>query len=47
MLGLVGLMIVIASASVVDPRPLALRRLGEVMEQIANRNQLDSSQDEN
>jgi len=46
-LGLVGLMIVIASASVVDPRPLALRRLGEVMEQISNRNQLDSSQDEN
>ena len=47
MLGLVGLMIVIAAASVVDPRPMALRRLGEVMEQISNRNQLDSSQDEN
>jgi hypothetical protein len=47
MLGLVGLMIVIASASVVDPRPLALRRLGEVMEQISKRNQLDSSNDEN
>lgn len=46
-LGLVGLMIVIASASVVDPRPMALHRLGEAMEQMANRNQLDSSQDEN
>jgi len=46
-LGLVGLMIVIASTSVVDPRPAALRRLGEVMEQISNRNQIDSSQDEN
>lgn len=46
-LGLAGLMIVIASASVVDPRPLALRQLGDVMEQMANRNQLDSSQDEN
>jgi hypothetical protein len=46
-LGLVGLMIVIASASVVDPRPIALRQLGEVMEQISNRNKIDSSQDEN
>lgn len=46
-LGLVGLMIVIASASVVDPRPKALRQLGEVMERISNRNQLDSSQDQN
>jgi hypothetical protein len=46
-LGLVGLMIVIASTSVVDPRPMAMRRLGEVMEQIANRKQIDSSQDEN
>lgn len=46
MLGLAGLMIAIASASVMDPRPPALRRLGEVMEQISNRNQLDSSQDE-
>lgn len=47
MLGLVGLMIVIASASVVDPRPLALRRLGEALKQISNRNQTNSSQDEN
>jgi hypothetical protein len=47
MFGLAGLMIVIASASVVDPRPLALRRLGEVLEQISNRNQTNSSQDEN
>jgi len=46
-LGLAGLMIVIASASVVDPRPLALRRLGKVLEQISNRNQTNSSQDEN
>jgi len=46
-LGLAGLMIVIASTSVVDPRPLALRRLGEALEQISKRNQIDSSQDEN
>ncbi|HPO87497.1 MAG TPA: hypothetical protein PLN86_16785 [Candidatus Hydrogenedentes bacterium] len=46
-LGLAGLMIVIASASVVDPRPLALRQLGEALEQISKRNQIDSSQDEN
>jgi hypothetical protein len=46
-LGLVGLMIVIASASVVDPRPMALYRLGEALEKISNRNQIDSSQDEN
>jgi hypothetical protein len=46
-LGLVGLMIVIASASIVDPRPISLRRLGEVMEQISNRNKTNSSQDEN
>ena len=46
-LGLMELMLVIASASVVDPRPLALRRLGETLEQISNRNQIDSSQDEN
>lgn len=45
-LGLVGLMIVIASASVVDPRPMALRRLSEVVELLTNRNKLDSSQDE-
>jgi hypothetical protein len=43
----VGLMIVIASTSVVDPRPMALRRLGDVLEQISSRNQIDSSQDEN
>lgn len=46
MLGLVGLMIVIASASVVDPRPMALRRLGEVLDQISNHNKTNSSQDE-
>ena len=46
-LGLMGLMIVTASASIVDPRPMALRRLGEVMEQMVNRNQINSSRDEN
>jgi hypothetical protein len=46
MLGLVGLMIVIASASVVDSRPMALRRLGDVIEQLSSRNQIHSSQDE-
>lgn len=40
-------MIVIASASVVDPRSMALRRLGEVVELLTNRNILDSSDDEN
>ncbi|MBI5933802.1 MAG: hypothetical protein HY867_08850 [Chloroflexi bacterium] len=46
-LGLIALMIVIASASMVDPRSLALRRLGEALEQISNRNKIHSSQDEN
>ncbi len=46
-LGLAGLMIVVASASVVDPRPMALRRLSEKMQHISNHNQIDSSQDEN
>jgi hypothetical protein len=46
-LGLIGLMIVIASASLVDPRPLALRQLGEALEQISNRDKTNSSEDEN
>jgi carbohydrate-binding DOMON domain-containing protein len=43
-LGLVGLMIVIASASVVDPRPGAIYRLVNSMKQIMDSNHLDSSQ---
>lgn len=46
-LGLIVLIIVISSASLVDPRPLALRRLGQVMEQISNRNKTNSPQGEN
>ena len=46
-LGLVGLMIVIASASLVDPRPMALRRLGETLDKISKHDQFDSSPDEN
>ena len=40
-------MIAVASASAVDSRPLALRRLGEALEQISKQNQTNSSQDEN
>lgn len=47
LLGLVGLMIVIASASIIDPRPAALQRLGDVIGQISTQTQLDSSKDEN
>lgn len=46
-LGLATLMIAVASASAVDSRPLALRRLGEALEQISKQNQTNSSQDEN
>lgn len=46
-LGLIGLMLVIVSGSIVDPRPMALRRLGETLEQISRRNNTNSSQDEN
>jgi hypothetical protein len=44
-LGLVGLMIAIASASVVDPRPQAINRLADSMTQISDSNHLVSSQD--
>ena len=38
LLGLLGLFLVIASASVVDPRPAALDRLRESVDQISNQN---------
>lgn len=43
-LGLLGLMLVIASASVADPRPQAIYRLVEIMKQISDSDHLDSSQ---
>jgi hypothetical protein len=47
MLGLLGLMMAIASASVVDPRPQAIYRLMDSMKQISDSNHLDSFQDGN
>jgi hypothetical protein len=44
LLGLFGLMIVIATTSVVDPRPKALQRLSETLKQISKSNLLDSTQ---
>jgi hypothetical protein len=44
-LGLVGLMMVIASASVVDPRPQAVHRLADSMKQISDSNHPVTSQD--
>jgi len=44
LLGLLGLMLAIASASVADPRPQALYRLAEIMKQISDSDHLDSSQ---
>ena len=46
LLGLLGLFLVIASASVVDPRPAALDRLRESIDQISNQNVVGSSKDE-
>jgi hypothetical protein len=46
LLGLLGLFLVIASASVVDPRPAALDRLRESIGLISNQNNIDSSKDE-
>jgi hypothetical protein len=46
MLGLLGLFLAISSASIVDPRPAALDRLGEIIHQILNQNILDSSKDD-
>lgn len=43
MIGLLGLFMVIASASVVDPRPKALRRLGETFRMMSKRTKDDST----
>lgn len=42
MMGLLGLFMVIASASVVDPRPQALKRLGETFEALSELPEGDS-----
>jgi len=47
LLGLLGLMLAIASASVADPRPQAIYQLIDSMKQISDSNYLDSSQDSN
>jgi hypothetical protein len=44
LLGLLGLMLAIASASVADPRPQAIYRLTESLKQISDLNHLDLSQ---
>jgi hypothetical protein len=44
--GLLGLFLVIASASVVDPRPQAVRRLSETLNQVSNSNNPDPDQGE-
>jgi hypothetical protein len=44
--GLLGLFLVIASASVVDPRPMALDRLRESIDLISNQNKIASSKNE-
>jgi hypothetical protein len=41
-IGLLGLFMVIASASVVDPRPRALNRLGETIKVLSAREKDDS-----
>ena len=46
LLGLLGLFLVIASASVVDPRPEALDRLRESIGTISNQNNIASSKDD-
>ncbi|MDP1624691.1 MAG: Ig-like domain-containing protein, partial [bacterium] len=46
LLGLLGLFLVIASASVVDPRPAALDRLRESVDQISNQNVINSSKND-
>lgn len=46
LLGLLGLFIVVASASVIDPRPAALDRLRESIGLISDQNNIDSSKDE-
>ncbi|MBI5953040.1 MAG: hypothetical protein HY865_15385 [Chloroflexi bacterium] len=44
--GLLGLMLALASASLIDPRPAALRRLEGIIRQMTNRNDMESSQEE-
>ncbi|MFZ5821196.1 MAG: hypothetical protein ACOYYJ_14975 [Chloroflexota bacterium] len=44
--GLLGLMLALASTSLIDPRPAALRRLEGFIRQMTNRNDMDSSQEE-
>jgi hypothetical protein len=44
--GLLGLMIMLVFTRLLDARPRALRRLAEVIRQISDQNQTDSSQDE-
>ena len=46
MLGLLGLFLAISSASVIDPRPAALDRLKESINQLSTQEVLDSSKDE-
>lgn len=46
LLGLLGLFLAVASASVIDPRPAALGRLRESVNQISNQNVHDSSKNE-
>ena len=46
MLGLLGLFLAIASASVVDPRPAALDRLRESVKRISDQNNIDLSKHE-
>lgn len=44
--GLLGLMLALASASLIDPRPAALRRLEVIIRQMTNRNDMHSSKKE-
>ena len=46
LLGVLGMMLVVASASVIDPRPQAIQRLSETLKQISHSNHLDLDQDE-
>jgi hypothetical protein len=46
LLGLIGIMLVISSASMVDPRPQAVQRLKENLKQISESNHLDLNQGE-
>jgi hypothetical protein len=46
LLGLLGLMLALASVSLIDPRPAALKRLKVIIRQMTNRNDMDSSKEE-